>query len=302
MMKTNTTNQRLQTIGDRAWMLNSPANDSINNTSQGLQPRNIGTDNNASRNLQSGNAGASNRGLGMSGNSSVATSIARGLPSRGISAPAPEVKTTVNGVFDMGTGTLTMTKYEDGKATKSVTIKPGEAGSKNLGVFSGSGKGMNESEYSKNTDIGPMPLGTYDIHNNSELGTRQGGPREGYKEKYGVKGGWYRLEYHDNDRNDDHATVRGTRGIKIAERKNIRGHIGYGSAGCLTVHPDNKQKWLQIEDMLGTTQSTDKVLGTVEVIDSRPGLGNGSTDSASKNTDVLNASNQAKQRGVERTM
>jgi Protein of unknown function (DUF2778) len=284
-MTTDTLNQRLEKIGDRALMLNSPNTDPITNTS---------------RNLSLGIDTANDPNQNSSKNSQVPTSIAIGIPP----SKPPRVKTTVKGVYDMGTGTLTMTKYEDGKPTQSVTVEPGGSGSKNRGAFSGRGKGMNESEYYKDTDIGPMPLGTYDIHNNSQQGTRQGGPRENYKKKYGVRGGWFRLEFHDNDRNDDHATIRASGrggGFKIAERKNIRLHIGNDSAGCLTIDPANKRKWLQIEDMLGLDNPTNDVLGTIEVIDSRPGSGNGSADSAMKKTDVLNASNQPK-KTVEHTL
>ncbi len=268
-MTANNLSRRLQLINDRARMLNAPTDSSIGSNVNSDRSKNTAIND-------------SNRLLSRGGGATV--------------------RTTVNGVFDMGTGTLTMTKYVDGQAVKSVTIEPGGRGSQNLGAFSGKGKYINESEYSNVRDTGPMPLGTYNIHNNSNLKRREGGPKDDYRQRYGVGGGWYRLELQDSNPNDDKATVRGTRGIIITERTNVREHIGFGSAGCLTIHPENKLKWLEIENMLGLKESTNKVLGTVKVIDSRPGVGNGSLDSAKKDTDVLNASNQVKRPTSERTL
>jgi Protein of unknown function (DUF2778) len=225
-------------------------------------------------------------------------------PRRREQESTPAARGTIRGVFDMGTGTLVVTKYDtSGNVVKQITIEPGGAGSKNLGVFSGSGRGMNESEYVRDRDIGPLPLGTYNIHNNSQRNRRDGGPRDDYRQKYGVNGGWYRLELQDNNHTDDRASVRAQRGVLLYERSNVRGHIGFASAGCMTVHPSNKGKWLQIEEMFGMDAPSNEVLGTITVIDSRPGPGNGSLDSAStRNTEVLSTSNRTNKPKVEHTI
>jgi Protein of unknown function (DUF2778) len=190
--------------------------------------------------------------------------VARGIPSKGAWAVA---------IFDMGTASLTVRRYVNGKEVGSPTILNSQHVPRNErlpGVFTGIDKRpqggidyRNESQLSRVKYDGAIPLGEYDIKILSAPTYESGEYRKNYAGY--VTRDWMVLDAKDKKPGNDINDVYGRDGLRL--------HLGRSSYGCVTVPIANALEWREIEKKIPEGKPG-QVVGSMQVIDSRPGTGN----------------------------
>ena len=157
----------------------------------------------------------------------------------------------VSAIFDMGNGTLTV--IDNDKGTKVTVSK----------VFSGMGFSTNKKEDTNLKDVGPIPLGKYEILPANDRGTRQ---RDNYESNYGEKI-WYRIDRLDRKpRNDQDDDTIPRNDLDSSRRNGFRLHIGQGSAGCITIPKEQKEDWEKVRDLIKNTKKKKGRYGTLTVV------------------------------------
>jgi Protein of unknown function (DUF2778) len=191
--------------------------------------------------------------------------VARGIPSKGAWAVA---------TFDMGSASLTVRRYVNGKEVGSPTILNSQHVPRNErlpGAFTGIDKRpeggidyRNESQLSRVQNNGAIPLGEYDIR---MLSVRTEGAKN-YRKNYAdyVTRDWMVLDARDKKPGNDINDAYGRDGLRL--------HLGSTSLGCVTVPIANAAKWREIEDKIPKSNNPGQVVGSMQVIDSRPEVGN----------------------------
>jgi Protein of unknown function (DUF2778) len=190
--------------------------------------------------------------------------VARGIPSKGAWAVA---------VFDMGTASLTVRRYVNGKEVGSPTILNSQHVPRNErlpGAFTGIDKRpeggidyRNESQLSRVQNNGAIPLGEYDIRMLS-VRTEEA---KNYRKNYAgyVTRDWMVLDARDKKPGNDINDAYGRDGLRL--------HLGRSSYGCVTVPIANSAEWREIEKKI-PEGDPGQVVGSMQVIDSRPEVGN----------------------------